>query len=293
MFHVGHPVVGSEPCQGHRAVGDCGCVKHGTSCHVVDATASSVASMPTPRRLPRSPRGQAIADGRRARHPRRCQLLDPLHRCAVRVRRGRRCLRDRRRRPPVPRLPRRVRRDPARPQRTRSSTTRSAAAMDGVDLTGLGVTELEVALAERIVEVIPSAEQMIATMSGSEATAQAIRLARAVTDRDLIVKFQGGFHGWHDAVARNVISAPDKAYGRDPLSQGHPRAGRRRHAHRRVQRPGLGRGAVRPVPRPHRRGHPRTDPAQRRRAAADHRSSSQGLRDAHRSSAARCSSSTR
>ncbi len=94
------------------------------------------------------------------------------------------------------------------------------AAMDGVDLTGIGVTEVEVALAERIVEIIPSAEQMIATMSGSEATAQAIRLARAVTDRDLFIKFQGGFHGWHDAVARNVISAPDKAYGRDPLSKG-------------------------------------------------------------------------
>jgi glutamate-1-semialdehyde 2,1-aminomutase len=94
------------------------------------------------------------------------------------------------------------------------------AATEGVDLTGIGVTEVEVALAERIVEIIPSAEQMIATMSGSEATAQAIRLARAVTDRDLIIKFQGGFHGWHDAVARNVISAPDKAYGRDPLSKG-------------------------------------------------------------------------
>jgi 4-aminobutyrate aminotransferase-like enzyme len=51
------------------------------------------------------------------------------------------------------------------------------AAMNGVDLTGIGVSELEVALAERIVEIIPSAEQMIATMSGSEATAQAIRLA--------------------------------------------------------------------------------------------------------------------
>ncbi|HEX3814742.1 MAG TPA: aspartate aminotransferase family protein [Mycobacteriales bacterium] len=89
-----------------------------------------------------------------------------------------------------------------------------------LDLTGLGVTELEVALAERVVEVIPSAEMMIATMSGSEATAQAIRLARGVTGRSLIVKFQGGFHGWHDAVARNVISSPEKAYGRDPLSAG-------------------------------------------------------------------------
>ncbi|MER7277058.1 aspartate aminotransferase family protein [Dactylosporangium sp. NPDC000244] len=94
------------------------------------------------------------------------------------------------------------------------------AALGGVDLTGLGVTEGEVELAERIVEIIPSAESMIATMSGSEATAQAIRLSRAVTERDLIIKFQGGFHGWTDAVARNVISAPDKAYGRDPLSRG-------------------------------------------------------------------------
>nr|BFE56079.1 glutamate-1-semialdehyde 2,1-aminomutase [Dactylosporangium thailandense] len=94
------------------------------------------------------------------------------------------------------------------------------AALGGVDLTGLGVTEGEVELAERIVDIIPSAESMIATMSGSEATAQAIRLARAVTERDLIIKFQGGFHGWTDAVARNVISAPDKAYGRDPLSRG-------------------------------------------------------------------------
>jgi glutamate-1-semialdehyde-2,1-aminomutase len=93
-------------------------------------------------------------------------------------------------------------------------------AIGNLDLAGIGVAELEVALAERIVEVIPSAESMIATMSGSEATAQAIRLARAVTGRDLLIKFQGGFHGWHDAVARNVISTPERAYGRDPLSKG-------------------------------------------------------------------------
>jgi glutamate-1-semialdehyde 2,1-aminomutase len=94
------------------------------------------------------------------------------------------------------------------------------AALGGIDLVGLGVTQSEVALAERVVEIMPSVESMIATMSGSEAVAQAIRLARAVTGRDLVVKFQGGFHGWSDAVARNVISAPDKAYGRDPLSLG-------------------------------------------------------------------------
>ncbi|MGD7786932.1 aspartate aminotransferase family protein [Propionibacteriaceae bacterium Y1700] len=93
-------------------------------------------------------------------------------------------------------------------------------AIGRVDLTGLGVTPIEVELAERVSSVIPSVESMIATMSGSEATAQAIRLSRAVTGRQHVIKFQGGFHGWHDAVARNVISTRERAYGTDPLSRG-------------------------------------------------------------------------
>ncbi len=102
----------------------------------------------------------------------------------------------------------------------RGQRRRSRAAVGTLDLFGLGVTELEVELATRVTEAIPSAEMMIATMSGSEATAQAVRLARAATGRPLLVKFQGGFHGWHDAVARNVISRPELAYGHDPLSAG-------------------------------------------------------------------------
>ncbi|HEY3717285.1 MAG TPA: aspartate aminotransferase family protein [Jatrophihabitantaceae bacterium] len=90
----------------------------------------------------------------------------------------------------------------------------------GLDLVGLGVSELEVELAERVVELVPSADMAISTMTGSEATFQAVRLARAATERRYLIKFQGGFHGWHDSVARNVISAPDRAYGRDPLSAG-------------------------------------------------------------------------
>ncbi|QFG21611.1 aspartate aminotransferase family protein [Actinomadura sp. WMMB 499] len=93
-------------------------------------------------------------------------------------------------------------------------------AIGGLDLVGWGVTAPEIELARLVTEVIPSAEQTISTMSGSEATAQAVRLSRAVTGRPLIVKFQGGFHGWHDAVARNVISKPERAYGSDPLSSG-------------------------------------------------------------------------
>lgn len=88
------------------------------------------------------------------------------------------------------------------------------------DLVGIGVSELEIECAELVNSMLPSAEKTILTMSGTESTFQAIRLARGVTGRDLIVKFQGCFHGWHDAVARNVISPRDRAYGMDPLSAG-------------------------------------------------------------------------
>lgn len=89
-----------------------------------------------------------------------------------------------------------------------------------IDLLGVGITRAEVELAELVTSVIPSADQMICCTSGSEATFHAVRLSRAVTGRRLIVKVQGGYHGWHDAVARNVISPPELAYGMDPMSSG-------------------------------------------------------------------------
>ena len=89
-----------------------------------------------------------------------------------------------------------------------------------IDLIGLGVSELEVETARLVADLIPSVEMSITTMSGTESTFQAVRLSRAVTGRKFMVKFQGCFHGWHDAVARNVASTPERAYGRDPLSAG-------------------------------------------------------------------------
>ncbi len=89
-----------------------------------------------------------------------------------------------------------------------------------IDITGFGVSELEVQLAEAVVAAIPSVEQTITVTTGSEAVAYALRIARAITDRRFVVKVQGGFHGWSDSMARNVISAPEKAYGWDPLSAG-------------------------------------------------------------------------
>jgi glutamate-1-semialdehyde 2,1-aminomutase len=87
-------------------------------------------------------------------------------------------------------------------------------------LMGIGVTRVEVELAERIVDLVPSAEQVLLTETGSEATFHAIRVARAATGRRYIVKFQGCYHGWHDSVAMNVISPAEKVGQKDPISQG-------------------------------------------------------------------------
>jgi len=102
-------------------------------------------------------------------------------------------------------------------ERVNDAVTRAIA---DIDLVGLGTTELEVEAAQLIVDAIPSAEMVISTMSGSEATFQAIRLARGATARPYILKFQGCFHGSYDALARNVISSPDLAWKRDPNSSG-------------------------------------------------------------------------
>jgi glutamate-1-semialdehyde 2,1-aminomutase len=58
--------------------------------------------------------------------------------------------------------------------------------------------ELEVAWAEQIARLIPSAEWVRFTMSGTEATMLAMRDARAFTGRELVIRFAGHFHGWHD-----------------------------------------------------------------------------------------------
>jgi glutamate-1-semialdehyde 2,1-aminomutase len=88
------------------------------------------------------------------------------------------------------------------------------------DLMGVGVTEGEVQLAEQLVELLPSVEKVLLTSTGSEATFHALRVSRAATGRRLVIKFQGCYHGWHDSVSMNVISAPDRVGQLDPISQG-------------------------------------------------------------------------
>ena len=93
-------------------------------------------------------------------------------------------------------------------------------AMRQIDIIGAGVTEAEIRLAEAITQYVPSAERVLLTNSGSEATYAALRLARGVTGRQKIIKFQGTYHGWHDAVLMNVISPPERIGTRDLLSLG-------------------------------------------------------------------------
>lgn len=59
----------------------------------------------------------------------------------------------------------------------------------------------EVAWAQQIIDLVPSAELVRFVASGTEATHMALRLARAATGRTRLVRFEGHFHGWHDWVA--------------------------------------------------------------------------------------------
>lgn len=61
-------------------------------------------------------------------------------------------------------------------------------------------TELEVRMAEKVIELVPSMDQVRMVSSGTEATMSAIRLARGYTGRDKILKFEGCYHGHADSL---------------------------------------------------------------------------------------------
>jgi len=79
--------------------------------------------------------------------------------------------------------------------------------------------ELEIEVAKKIKTHVPSAQMIRFCNSGTEATYHAIRVARAYTKKDKIVKFEGAYHGWHDYVS--VSSSPslkDAGPRESPLS---------------------------------------------------------------------------
>jgi glutamate-1-semialdehyde 2,1-aminomutase len=78
-------------------------------------------------------------------------------------------------------------------------------------------TQLEVEFAEAIIERYPSIEMLRCVSSGTEATMSALRVARGFTGRDVIVKFDGAYHGHSDALlvkagsGAATFGAPDSA----------------------------------------------------------------------------------
>lgn len=79
--------------------------------------------------------------------------------------------------------------------------------------------ELVIAWGERVLELVPSAEAVRFHSSGTEATMMAMRMCRAVTGRDKVLKFHGHFHGWHEY----AVVAYEEPYA-IPTSAGVPAA---------------------------------------------------------------------
>jgi glutamate-1-semialdehyde 2,1-aminomutase len=88
-----------------------------------------------------------------------------------------------------------------------------------------GLTEPAIELAERIVSRAPCAELVQFCNSGAEATFYALRIARAATGRDAVLKFEGGFHGSNDYALMSLFPTGAPDYPRaDPTSSGIPHA---------------------------------------------------------------------
>ena len=78
------------------------------------------------------------------------------------------------------------------------------------------LNDIAIQLASRLVQDIPCAEKVVFASTGSEATAYAMRLARAFTGRDKILKFEGAYHGNHDYALTSTFPT---ALGNDPHGQ--------------------------------------------------------------------------
>ena len=79
--------------------------------------------------------------------------------------------------------------------------------------------ELEIEVAEKLIKMCPAVEMVRFACSGTEATMHAIRVARAYTGRERIIKFEGMYHGFHDYTLWSTYS-PTEAYGNigNPIS---------------------------------------------------------------------------
>ena len=75
-------------------------------------------------------------------------------------------------------------------------------------------------LAARLQEIIPCAERLAFSTTGSEATAYSMRIARAFTGRDKVLKFEGGYHGNHDYASFSIAPSGPANYPFAPPDTG-------------------------------------------------------------------------
>jgi len=93
----------------------------------------------------------------------------------------------------------------------------------------LNATAIE--LSQVLTDIIPCAERIIFTTTGSEATAYAMRMARAFTGRDKILKFEGAYHGNHDYASFSQFPAGPANYPQATADSGGGGGGSRNAAH--------------------------------------------------------------
>lgn len=79
-----------------------------------------------------------------------------------------------------------------------------------------GQQPAEVELARRVSSLLPSAELVRVGCTGSEMVQLALRLARAATGRDLVIKFEGHYHGWFDSIYSGTTAMPGPGHQAAP-----------------------------------------------------------------------------
>ena len=87
---------------------------------------------------------------------------------------------------------------------------------------GSGPTADEGELARLFLRCVPGADKVQFFNTGSEATAQAIRVARAWTGRDHVILMQGGYNGNQNVVAANLMSTVEQLGGKQVVGDEYP-----------------------------------------------------------------------
>ncbi|MDQ3622967.1 MAG: aspartate aminotransferase family protein [Verrucomicrobiota bacterium] len=85
--------------------------------------------------------------------------------------------------------------------------------------------ELEIEVAERLQQMIPAVERVRFSNSGTEAVLSALRLARGLTGRRLVLKFEGHYHGWADEGLVGFAPPPDRWGSDEEPARLHPSQG--------------------------------------------------------------------